>query len=78
MQALAFTSAWDSGDMFALRRYKEGTSFLALCLQLLEADRVSTPLDRRTKTACATALRSTTTAKSWPSTSSTGILATIR
>jgi capsid protein len=47
MQAVAFTSAWDSGDMFALRRYKEGTSFIALCLQLLEADRVSTPLDKQ-------------------------------
>jgi hypothetical protein len=47
MQALAFTSAWDSGDVFALRRYKEGTSFLALCVQLLEADRVSTPTDRQ-------------------------------
>jgi capsid protein len=46
-QALAFTSAWDSGDMFALRRYKEGTSFIALCVQLLEADRVSTPVDRQ-------------------------------
>jgi lambda family phage portal protein len=47
MQAVAFTSAWDSGDAFALRRYKEGTSFIALCLQLLEADRVCTPLDRQ-------------------------------
>jgi lambda family phage portal protein len=47
MQAVAFTSAWDSGDMFAIRRYKEGTSFVGLCLQLLEADRVSTPLDRQ-------------------------------
>lgn len=46
-QAVAFTSAWDSGDVFALRRYKEGTSFLALCVQLLEADRVSTPIDRQ-------------------------------
>jgi lambda family phage portal protein len=46
-QAVAFTSAWDSGDMFALRRYKESTSFLALCVQLLEADRVSTPIDRQ-------------------------------
>lgn len=42
-QTLAFTSAWDSGDVFALRRYKEGTSFIALCLQLIEADRVCTP-----------------------------------
>lgn len=42
-QAIAYTSAWDSGDCFALRRYKEGTSFLALCVQLIEADRVSTP-----------------------------------
>jgi lambda family phage portal protein len=47
MQALAFTSAWDSGDVFALRRYKEGTSFLALCVHMLEADRVSTPTDRQ-------------------------------
>jgi lambda family phage portal protein len=46
-QAVAFTSEWDSGDVFALRRYKEGTSFLALCVQLLEADRVSTPIDRQ-------------------------------
>jgi lambda family phage portal protein len=46
-QAVAFTSAWDSGDVFALRRYKEGTSFLALCVQLLEADRVCTPIDRQ-------------------------------
>lgn len=47
MQALAFTSAWDSGDVFALRRYKEGTSFLAFCLQMIEADRVCTPIDRQ-------------------------------
>lgn len=47
MQALAFTSAWDSGDMFALRRFKEGTSFLALCIQMIEADRVSTPTDQQ-------------------------------
>lgn len=47
MQGLAFTSAWDSGDAFALRRYKESTSFLALCVQMLEADRVSTPIDKR-------------------------------
>lgn len=43
MQGVAFTSAWDSGDCFALRRYKEGTSFIALCVQMLEADRVCTP-----------------------------------
>jgi capsid protein len=36
-QGLAFTSAWDSGDCFAIRRFKEGTSFLALCVQLVEA-----------------------------------------
>lgn len=42
-QGVAFTSAWDSGDCFAIRRYKEGTSFLALCVQLVEADRVCTP-----------------------------------
>jgi lambda family phage portal protein len=48
MQAVAFTSAWDSGDCFAIRRYKESTSFLALCVQMLEADRVSTPIDRQT------------------------------
>ena len=47
MQALAFTSAWDSGDVFALRRYKEGTSFIALCVQMIEADRVCTPIDRQ-------------------------------
>jgi capsid protein len=47
MQALAFTSAWDSGDCFALRRFKESTSFLALAVQLIEADRVSTPVDRQ-------------------------------
>jgi len=46
MQALAFTSAWDSGDCFPLRRYKESTSFLALCVQLIEADRVCTPYDK--------------------------------
>jgi lambda family phage portal protein len=45
-QALAFTSAWDSGDVFALRRYKEGTSFIALCVQLIEADRICTPPDK--------------------------------
>lgn len=49
MQALAFTSAWDSGDVFALRRYKEGTSFIALALQLIEADRVCTPHDKTTR-----------------------------
>ena len=45
LQALAFLSAFDSGDVFAIRRYKEGVSFLALCLQLVEADRVATPDD---------------------------------
>lgn len=50
MQALAFTSAWDSGDVFALRRYKEGTSFLALCVQMIEADRVCTPIDKQNLT----------------------------
>lgn len=45
-QSLAFTSAWDSGDVFAVRRYKEGTSFLALCVQLIEADRICTPNNR--------------------------------
>lgn len=44
-QGVAFTSAWDSGDCFSLRRYKESTSFLALCVQLIEADRVCTPND---------------------------------
>jgi hypothetical protein len=34
LQALAFTSAWESGDVFPIRRFKEGTSFLALCIQL--------------------------------------------
>lgn len=43
LQALAFLGAFDSGDVFAIRRYKEGVSFLALCLQLVEADRVATP-----------------------------------
>ncbi len=43
LQALAFLGAFDSGDVFALRRYKEGASFLALCIQLIEADRVATP-----------------------------------
>jgi lambda family phage portal protein len=47
MQALAFTSAWDSGDVFAIRRYKEGVSYLALCVQMVEADRVCTPTDRQ-------------------------------
>jgi lambda family phage portal protein len=46
-QAVAFTSAWDSGDCFALRRYKEGVSFIALCVQLIEADRVCTPNDKQ-------------------------------
>lgn len=46
LQGVAFTSAWDSGDCFALRRYKESTSFLALCVQMIEADRVCTPSDR--------------------------------
>lgn len=46
LQNVAFTSAWDSGDCFALRRYKESTSFLALCVQLIEADRVCTPNDK--------------------------------
>lgn len=46
MQGLALTSAWDSGDCFAIRRYKESTSFIALCVQLVEADRVCTPSDR--------------------------------
>jgi lambda family phage portal protein len=46
-QGVAFTSAWDSGDCFAIRRYKESTSFLALCVQLVEADRVCTPNDRQ-------------------------------
>lgn len=46
-QGLAFTSAWDSGDVFALRRYKEGTSFIALAVQLIEADRVCTPNDKQ-------------------------------
>lgn len=45
LQSLAFLAAFDSGDVFAIRRYKEGTSFLALCLQLVEADRVATPDD---------------------------------
>lgn len=43
LQGLAYTSAWDSGDCFTIRRYKESTSFLALCIQLVEADRVCTP-----------------------------------
>lgn len=47
-QGLAFTSAWDSGDCFAIRRLKESTSFLALCVQLVEADRVCTPNDKVT------------------------------
>lgn len=46
LQGLAFIAAWQSGDMFALRRYKEGASFIALCLSLIEADRVSTPADK--------------------------------
>lgn len=48
MQALAHTSTWDSGDCFGLRRFKESTSFLALCVQLVEADRVCTPNDKQT------------------------------
>lgn len=44
LQGLAFLSTFDNGDVFALRRYKEGTSFLALCVQLIEADRVCDPL----------------------------------
>jgi lambda family phage portal protein len=47
-QVVAYTSSWDSGDCFALRRFKESTSFLALCVQLVEADRVSTPNDKLT------------------------------
>jgi lambda family phage portal protein len=43
MQALAFTSTFESGDVFALRRYKERGGFLGLAIQLLEADRVCTP-----------------------------------
>lgn len=43
LQGLAFTSAFESGDVFALRRYKEDRGFLGLCLQLVEADRVCTP-----------------------------------
>jgi capsid protein len=46
MQAVAFTSAWDSGDMFAIRRYKEGASFVALCsncLRPIASRRRSTP-----------------------------------
>lgn len=47
LQALALTSAFESGDVFALRRYKESPdAFLALCLQMVEADRVSTPIDK--------------------------------
>ena len=46
LQSLAFTSAFDSGDVFALRRYKEGGSFIALCLAMIEADRVATPDDK--------------------------------
>jgi lambda family phage portal protein len=45
LQALAFLGAFDSGDVFAMRRYKEGGSFLALCVQMIEADRVATPDD---------------------------------
>jgi lambda family phage portal protein len=47
LQGLAFTSAWDSGDVFAIRRYKEGTSFLALCVQLIEADRICNPITKQ-------------------------------
>jgi lambda family phage portal protein len=47
LQGVAFTSSWESGDCFPLRRYKEGTSFLALCVQLIEADRVSTPTEKQ-------------------------------
>lgn len=46
-QGLAFTSAFESGDVFALRRYKEDRdTFIGLCLQLVEADRVATPIDK--------------------------------
>lgn len=47
-QGTAFTSSWDSGDCFLLRRFKESTSFLALCVQLVEADRVCTPNYKQT------------------------------
>lgn len=47
MQGVAFNAAFESGDAFAVRRFKEGASFLALCLQLVEADRVSTPTDKQ-------------------------------
>lgn len=43
LQALAFVSAFESGDVFALRRYKEDDTFVGLCLQMIEADRVCTP-----------------------------------
>lgn len=46
LQGLAFLSSFDNGETFALRRYKESASFLALCIQLIEADRVSTPNDK--------------------------------
>lgn len=45
-QALAFVSAWENGDVFTLRRYKERGGILGLSIQLLEADRVSTPYDK--------------------------------
>lgn len=46
LQGLAFIAAWQSGDTFALKRYKEGASFVALCLAMVEADRVATPSDK--------------------------------
>ncbi|MEW5927799.1 MAG: phage portal protein [Gemmatimonadota bacterium] len=46
MQALAFRSWLESGDVFAVRRYKERAGLLfGFCLQLVEADRVRTPTE---------------------------------
>lgn len=50
MQGTAFNGAFESGDCFAVRRYREDEkdkeAFLGLCLQLVESDRVNTPSDR--------------------------------
>lgn len=49
MQDIVQRSKLESGDVFAVRRYIERPGkLLGLCLQLVEADRVTTPADRLT------------------------------
>lgn len=45
LQGLAFLGAFDSGDIFALRRQGKG-QICKLALQMIEADRVITPQDK--------------------------------